>query len=175
MLKVEIENIDAVQAKLKALSAASVKLSPALKAIGEAMAESTKKRFESSSGPDGKRWQSNSIVTELANLGRTKGNHRKRGNALTKKGIARLAGKKPLIGETKSLSRTINYRASNDRVEIGSPMIYAATQQFGAKRHAFGKGAPWGDIPARPFLGVSREDSANILDILTKHLEDSLK
>ncbi len=56
-------------------------------------------------------------------------------------------------------------------MEIGSPSIYAGTHQFGAAKGAFGstsKGAPipWGDIPARPFLGLSDADEADIRDLI---------
>ena len=51
--------------------------------------------------------------------------------------------------------------------EVGSTRIYAGAHQFGARRGACGtnkKGAPipWGDIPARPFLGVSDADKKTI-------------
>lgn len=64
---------------------------------------------------------------------------------------------------------TINHYAGDGFVEIGSPMKYAAVQQFGASKRQFGK-APWGNIPARPFLGVSGEDRRTILDILQGYL-----
>jgi hypothetical protein len=37
---------------------------PALKAIGEDLVESTKKRFGTATGPDGKKWQNNSAATQ---------------------------------------------------------------------------------------------------------------
>ena len=42
-------------------------------------------------------------------------------------------------------------------------------QQFGAKRGQFGA-APWGDIPARPFLGASDDDQANIVRLVRSYL-----
>jgi len=52
-------------------------------------------------------------------------------------------------------------------------------QQFGAKKGQFGKtrrGAPipWGNIPARPFLGVSVSDRSDILAILAEHLRKAI-
>jgi phage gpG-like protein len=52
-------------------------------------------------------------------------------------------------------------------------MIYAAVQQFGAAKGAFGRtsrGAPipWGNIPARPFLGISAEDEPLMLEIVAE-------
>ena len=63
---------------------------------------------------------------------------------------------------------------------VGSPLIYAGVHQFGAKKGAFGttsKGSPipWGDIAARPFLGVSNDDEREIVDIILDHLTDSIR
>lgn len=93
----------------------------------------------------------------------TKRNFKKRGG-LTKLGAKRADAKKPLTGETKSLRSTITYQASKTGVTIGSPMEYAATQQFGAMRGAFGRTRrnapiPWGNIPPRPFLPIRRDGS----------------
>ena len=82
-------------------------------------------------------------------------------------------GNKPLLTGEGLLGDTISYQLNgNDAVEIGSPMEYAAMQQFGGKKSEF----PWlwGDIPARPFLGLSDNDSEQILEIINKHLQDNL-
>jgi phage gpG-like protein len=60
-------------------------------------------------------------------------------------------------------------------VEVGSSLEYAAVQQFGARQGQLGRtrrGAPipWGDIPPRPFLGLSAADRQEILGILAEHL-----
>ncbi|MDP2794728.1 MAG: transposase [Sulfurisoma sp.] len=52
---------------------------------------------------------------------------------------------------------------------IGSNRLYAGVQQFGASRHQFGR-APWGDIPARPFLGISAGDKADTLETVADFL-----
>ncbi len=60
----------------------------------------------------------------------------------------------------------------DDTLEIGSSMNYAAMQQFGGNKSEF----PflWGDIPARPFLGISDEDEANILATIEEFLNESM-
>lgn len=149
---------------------------PFLKAIGETLAASTKRRFETSSAPDGRPWAPNTETTYLSHLGAYKNSFSKRTGKITQKGIERAIAKKPLIGETRSLSSTIIWQLeSNDTVAIGSPMEYASTQQFGAKKGEFGntkRGAPipWGDISARPFLGVSEEDRRDIQKIVANNL-----
>ncbi len=60
-------------------------------------------------------------------------------------------------------------------VEVGSNRIYAAVQQFGQPKGASGRTKrgspiPWGDIPPRPFLGVSSDDREAIADILSDYL-----
>jgi len=57
-------------------------------------------------------------------------------------------------------------------VMIGSPMEYAAMQQFGGTKAEFPN--LWGDIPARPFLGISSQDENEILTILRNYLESAV-
>ncbi|MDR2155910.1 MAG: phage virion morphogenesis protein [Burkholderiaceae bacterium] len=158
-------------------------LRPALHFIGARMAENTKRRFESTIGPDGVRWPANSPVTLEQYLGRLSRTRRKDGE-LTAKGQKHLANKKPLTGETGALKGNINFQViSADTVRIGSPTEYAAVQQFGAKKGELGTGTyktrkgtfpiPWGDIPARPFLGVADEDLADIVEVLRGHFKQA--
>ena len=60
-------------------------------------------------------------------------------------------------------------------VLTGSPLVYAGTQQFGAEEGSFGSASggrpiPWGDIPAREFLGLSDADGDEIEVILRDYL-----
>lgn len=164
---------------LNELSQRGEDLSGPLAMIGEKMADSTMDRFGASRGPDGQRWAPNAHIVIRQLLERKSGAFSKRTGALTDKGKAVAAGKKPLIGETRSLSTTIRYQLlGRDAVVIGSSMPYAGTHQFGAKKGAFGKtrrGAPipWGDIPARPFLGISEQDRGTILDAINDYLAGS--
>lgn len=126
-------------------------MTPALKAIGESLTESTKQRFADSRGPDGAAWKPNRPST-----------------------LARKKSRKPLIGESLMLSEQIHYDVpSNDTLIVGSSMEYAAMQQFGGTKSEFPH--LWGDIPARPFLGLSDEDQAMIAETIRDHLESSMK
>jgi phage virion morphogenesis protein len=150
------------------LTKRSINLKPAMKEIGEDLVVSTKRRFNDASGPDGTPWAANSQTTIDRYLGMFSGSHKKDGS-LSKKGQARSAAKKPLTGETKALQTTINYQLDGSNgLRIGSPMIYAAMQQFGGTKAKFPH--LWGDIPARPFLGLSSADQTNILDIVGSYL-----
>ncbi|MHB8921670.1 MAG: phage virion morphogenesis protein [Halothiobacillus sp.] len=63
------------------------------------------------------------------------------------------------------------------RLEQHAGNLRPAFQQFGAAEGAFGETTtghpiPWGDIPARPFIGLSDKDEAEILNIITSYMGD---
>lgn len=145
-------------------------LSDLLRSIGEDLKDSTQRRFSTATAPDGAPWAPNTETTILLYLGLTKGNTKKDGS-LSKKGQARLGAKKPLTGQMHHLRDTIFYRVAGNTLEVGSPEEYSAVQQFGAAKGSLGGGAPWGDIPARPFLGLSTEDRATIEQSILDYLD----
>ena len=126
---------------------------PVLQEMGEAMLARMDERFARAQAPDGTPWAANSPVTIARYLGKYGNSYTKTGK-LSKAGARRAGGKKPLQGETGSLRGTIHYSVSGDTLTLGSPMVYAAVQQFGARARQFGR-APWGNIPARPFLPIN--------------------
>lgn len=135
---------------------------PLMQDLGEYFVKSTTDRFPTGRAPDGSVWAPKSPVTIARQGGR-------RTNRLDTR---------PLFGPSGALSSTISYEAFPDRVEWGSPMIYAGVQQFGAAQGAFGRSSrngpiPWGDIPARPFLGISAEDEVQVLDIIGDYLSEA--
>lgn len=151
IITIDADGLGDVQSLLRGLLERTDDLSPVLKAIGETLTESTKVRFETSTAPDGQRWRSNSPATIAAWLA----HH-------SAKGGWTAGEKRPLIGETRLLSTTITYQVPNPFIVlIGSPMSYAAGNQLGTGR-----------IPARPFLGLSTEDRADILDLITAYLRE---
>jgi len=128
-------------------------LEDALKEIGDILVQSTQNRFGTKIAPSGATWAPNSPVT-----------------------IAIKGHGSQLRGKSKALGDTIHYQLDGTRaVEVGSNMIYAAVQQFGQPKGASGRtkrGAPipWGDIPPRPFVGVSQEDEDRITEIMADYL-----
>ena len=83
----------------------------------------------------------------------------------------------PLIGLSETLSNrsSHNYTAKADSVTWGTNRKQAAVMQFGAQKGAFGlsdngSSIPWGDIPARPFIGVGQEDIDTIVELAEDHL-----
>jgi len=59
VIKVEFTNLAEIEATLKALAERGADLRVPLEAIGEALAETTKRRFVTSTAPDGARWMPN--------------------------------------------------------------------------------------------------------------------
>lgn len=134
-----------------------------MREIGKELAETTRLRFRNQAGPDGKPWAALKPGT-LARRRKGKGT----------------GGAKALL-DTGRLRGSITYRAGEGWVEVGTNTIYASTHQFGAKRGAYGSFSivktrrviqiPWGDVPARPFLGLSQADRQAVLDIVRESLE----
>lgn len=165
MIEVKIDSKAVIDA-LERLARSAANPRPALLAIGESLVVSTKKRFETSTAPDGTRWAPNSQATYLMHLGGAKSNHRKDGR-INSRGAEKVMGKKPLI-RIGVLSQQISCAVDGNGLRVGSPMEYAAMQQFGGKKSQFPN--LWGDIPARPFLGVSDADEQMIVDTVGDYL-----
>lgn len=158
MITIEL-NDEALQEGLARLTGLMSDLSPVMKDLGELLMLSTKERFPQGVAPDGTPWAPKAAATIERYLSR-----------------GDRADSRPLFGPSGALAEEIFYDAGPDQVEIGSNRIYAAVMQFGAAKGAFGpyagvdkKGrrysgtAPWGNIPARPFLGLSDEDEVNLV------------
>ena len=84
-----------------------------------------------------------------------------------------------ILQDSTSLASSVTTEAGADFAQIGTNVPYATTMFFGANQGAFGKNSrghplPWGDIPARPYLGVGDEDKADILDILEAEILSAL-
>jgi phage virion morphogenesis protein len=148
MISVTVDSARALAA-LERLAQSAANPRPALLAIGEKLTESTKQRFVSSTAPDGARWAPNKAST------------------LARKG----AGKKVLVNNS-ILSTTIHYAVDDHGVSIGSALEYAAMQQFGGSKSRFPN--LWGDIPARPFLGVSQADEDTIERVVEDYLRKAI-
>lgn len=149
----------------------------ALAAIGEKMDEFTKSRFEKSVDPYDEPWAVNSDVTLRVLLHSGGKNFTKKG-ALSKRGNTVLAGKKPLIGESKILSTEFSRTViGDDLVTVASTRTYAAMQQFGGSKSDFPN--LWGDIPARPFFpdesrGLPNELREQINEVLRIAIQNAI-
>jgi phage virion morphogenesis protein len=160
-MTVEIEYNDAqVTAALRRLVNEMGDASGIMSEIGDHLIVSTRKRMGEEVSPEGTAWAPRSEATLAA--------YRRR--KLPFGGVLHLSGQ---------LERGLKTEIGSDYVIIASPEPYSATMQFGAAKGAFGTTSrggsiPWGDIPARPFLGVSDDDHTAILDIVNEALSRAL-
>lgn len=165
-----------IQSAFKALLAAGKNLNPVLQEIGEKLLQSTRQRFVDSRDPEGNLWAQNSDVTLLRAIGGglSKKATKTGGHTLTKPGMTRIASKKVLVLRG-HLRDSLRYQANSGSVLIGTNREYGAAQQFGmtkgyAGNDRRGHPVPWGNIPPRPFLGISAADKNDVIAILRDHL-----
>ena len=123
------------------------------------MRDQTKDRFGEHQAPDGTPWAARSAATLAAYDRRAK----KVGGLGAWGGILRYGGQ---------LSGNIASASGPDFAEVTSPEPYAAMMQFGGTKAAFPH--LWGDIPARPFFGLSDENETDILDTISEALAAAL-
>ncbi len=161
MIEVQLET-GAASAALERAEDLLTDLTPLMIRLGDYLAEATIERFPTGRAPDGSAWAPKSLVTLERQGGGQRG-----------------ADPRPLFGPSGLLSRLISYEVTPTSVTVGSNMIYAAVQQFGAAQGAFGVTAaggpiPWGNIPARPFLGLSDDDERAVVKIVEKAIGGAL-
>lgn len=149
-------NLPQVRRLLKALAQMGQSPGPLLSQIAFLGENSTRARFDSETGPDGRRWRP-SLRAQLRG-----------GRTLTQDG---------------HLGDSITSRADDKAAEWGTNRIYAAVHQFGATIRAKNGGflrfpLPGGGwaavrqvtVPARPYLGLSRDDERDILDLAGRYI-----
>lgn len=159
MIRSEID-LSFAEAAMAALEARLTDMSPVMDHLGKNLVASTKDRFPTGRAPDGSRWAPKSPTT-MERYGARRSNR---------------VDPRPLFGPTGLLSQQIFHEANATEVSWGSNLIHSAVMQFGAAKGQFGQMAngspiPWGNIPARPFIGVSTEDEAMIVEILSDWLQ----
>jgi phage virion morphogenesis protein len=151
MITIQIDDKE-VNAALAQLAAALTNMTPVMQEIGEMLVASTQDRIQAGLTPDGVAFAPRSQTT----LRRYAREGKSFGNPLNQSGVLRGG---------------IFHLAGPDQVEVGSNAIQAAVMQFGAPKGSLGARSPWGDIPARPFLGLSETDRSGIADIVAEWIE----
>ena len=150
---------------LAQIEAALTDMTPLMRDLGDMLVQSTQDRMLRGEQPDGTSFAPRSAVTlaRYAKLGLSYG---------------------APLNQSGEMRGQIAFDAGADYVEVGSNAIQAAVMQFGAAQGEFGASIgkdklgrdhfhtiPWGDIPARPFIGLSDEDQTNIVAEVEKWLE----
>ena len=100
--------------------------------------------------------------------------------------VARRGSSKRILTVTQALDNSVEPGYNNDSAWISSNSAYATTHYFGALKGSFGYKSggttkrgkpgkvrllPWGDIPARPFMGLGQEDKDDILDFISTRIK----
>lgn len=75
---------------------------------------------------------------------------------------------------------SITHDFSDVHAEWGTPLVYGPTHQLGARKGQFGsdrhgRPIPWGDIPARGFVGMSESDEQELVDVIIDFLDDDIR
>lgn len=154
--------------EIRELSARITNMRPVWQDIGELLLASTERRFVTQTAPDGSKWAANKQLTIDLWLQR---------EGRTGKAAERATARKRILTQSGALSQSLSYQVigGGTSVEITSMTPYAGTHQFGAPARSFRGGrTPWGDIPARPFLGISKTDERGILETIEEHLTGAL-
>lgn len=170
MIEIDVTT-DTLRPKLSEAQKALADLTPLLQDIGDLMIGRTEDNFISGTAPDGTPWAPRSQTTIDAYSRR-------------KPPVSPVAG---VLRLTDTLKQSITYEVGSDHVDWGpsSATIYGAVMQFGAAQGQFGARIgkdkngrdffmtiPWGDIPARPFVGIGPEDETAILETIEDYLQD---
>jgi phage virion morphogenesis protein len=149
-MRVEITE-DTITTGLARVAAALGDMSEPMDEIGQLMVASTQDRIEAGLDVDGKPFAARSATT------------------IERYGKLGLKYGAPL-NQSRRMRKGIAHNSGPDWMEVGSNAIQAAVMQFGAAKGSLGGGAPWGNIPARAFLGVSEEDRTKIHETIEEWL-----
>lgn len=169
---IEVQDAE-LKAQLNALAQRSANMQAVLQTVGTKILERTRRRFETSTGPDGTRWKANSAATLsmlAARIGSAK-SKRKKDGSLNARGQREFANKKPLI-DSGTLMQQIIAHVNGNSLTVSSSMAYSAIHQFGGRA---GRGHKV-TIPARPYLPIHQDgtlypqEQAEILQELNAYL-----
>ncbi|MBQ6664922.1 MAG: phage virion morphogenesis protein [Synergistaceae bacterium] len=104
--------------------------------------QTTRERFGKEQSPDGTKWKKLASSTIKHRMKRHKNGNMK------------------ILQDTGALRQSIAFEAGDNSVKVGSKLKYARTHQFGR-----------GNIPARPFLGVTDSEKKHITDMFRAYIK----
>lgn len=136
MLKVYSDDLGEVGKLLNRVSGSLKNTRPLMRGIATLLENSTRKRFETKTAPDGEKWADWTDSTKRIEKYRTRGRDR-------------------LLRDESYLLKSITSRSTANLAQVGTNRVYAPHHQFGTKR-----------MVARPMFGLSAQDSADIVDLL---------
>lgn len=164
----DFSGLSRIQALLRQAGERLTNPQPLLTDIGAALVNSTRSRFDTQSGPDGRRWAPHSADTVISRLGGTKRVYTKK--MRFRKGTQARMDNMRILFLQGHLRNSITFHASRTGVEIGTNLTYGAIHQFGGRAGRGKKVA----IPARPYLGLSAADESMIEGLAQAYLREGL-
>ena len=159
MITIDLKDAD-VEGALNRAAHALTDMTPLMAAIGNLLVDQTEQRFKEDKSPEGVAWAPRSAHTLKAYERRAK----KPGGQQSWGGVLHYSGQ---------LSQNIFSSHGADFASVGSAEPYAAMMQFGGKKSTFAN--LWGDIPARPFLGLSDANRTDLVDLIADYLTAALE
>jgi phage gpG-like protein len=162
-----------VQALFRQLVDVADRPAAALEEIGDDLVQSTRLRFDQGAAPDGSKWKPLATATIIARAAR--GRSLRRGGPLVgKTGRYRIAfaravalgDAKPLMDTRQHLYQSLTYQVQGNTLIWGVGVKWGTIHQFGGMA---GRGKKV-RIPARPYLGISKQDRDHINAILTRRV-----
>lgn len=142
-INIKASGISQLKQKLKAQAEKLSNLQPFWQVVGMYVQKQTiKERFDKEQSPDGTTWKPLSPARIKQRMKRHK------------------SGNMKILQDVGELRRSVKYEAGQTYVRIGSNLKYARTHQFGR-----------GNIPARPFLGVTPNERQHINDMFRAYLK----
>ena len=148
VVTIQDDELKALSSRLKEMALKPSDRKQLLHDIGVEMESQTKERFQTKTSPDGDDW------AEIAQS--TKNFYRKKyGSENPGKGTLWRLSSVPMID-------TVTSEVSSWSVLVGAVKVYAAVHQYGWSER---------NIPARPYLGLSNDDKADIIGIINGFLD----
>ncbi|WP_420788918.1 phage virion morphogenesis protein [Shewanella algae] len=147
-IEINAEGFEQAATMLAAIAAKGEKLGPLMNDIGDVLLFSHQARNAQGIAPDGTTWAALSPTTQAL-----KPRH-----------------KTTPLRLNDILLNQLAYQADDHSLELGSNMVYAAMQQFGGTTSPKSM-IPGREIPARPFLGLSDEDEAAVLEMVAEYFQ----
>jgi len=173
MITIELKDADVTSALARA-AAMLTDLTPLMSGVANLLLDQTEQRFKDQKAPDGTPWAPRSPTTLNAYERRAK----------TADGVKSWGGVLRYSGQ---LNDNLFSSHGPDFAMVSSPEPYAAAMQFGARKGSLGAywwttesgkvvegSSPWGDIPARPFFGISDDNRTDILNLISDYIEGIL-
>lgn len=156
VLAADVVGLDLAQDALRRLAGFNVR--PLLEAVGAEVESQTRRRIHTEKrGPDGIEWPewSESYASHQHGVFKAHKPH---------PGQLRKAGGHSLLELTGNLLDSIQWEVRGDEVVVGSNMVYAPTHQYGTD-----------DVPARPFLGLSKDNADDVEQVILDFIARGLK